>query len=167
MQLRRTVPYGSESTAAECCPDLGEVDGAAGGADVEVGAVFGEVYPEREPGAMEGQLIPGQTLRKRVSKAPIGRLQRSVRHSSASLGHRLRLPQPVGAVVRMLGGLAQQLFHTRAGGVQVQGDAGERIGGPRGAGAGALSALHRLGQPLAGITQLVTARDFISSAKPT
>ena len=58
----------------------------------------------------------------------------------------------------MLGGLAQQLFHTGAAGVQVQGDAGERIGGPRGAGAGALSALHRLGQPLAGITQLVEAR---------
>ena len=58
----------------------------------------------------------------------------------------------------MLGGLVQQLFHTGAGGVQVRGDAGQRIAGSRVAGAGALGALHRLGEPLAGITQLVEAR---------
>ena len=58
----------------------------------------------------------------------------------------------------MLGGLVQQLFHTGAGGVQVRGDAGQRIAGSRVAGAGALGALHRLGEPLAGISQLVEAR---------
>jgi hypothetical protein len=35
--------------------------------------------------ALTGPTYPVQTLRKRVSKAPIGRLQPSVRHSSASL----------------------------------------------------------------------------------